>query len=50
METTGYNIGVIGFIYWGFIGIMEKKMETTGYNIGIIGFNIYLSVSQRFGS
>ena len=29
METTG----IIG-LYWGYIGIMEKKMET----IGIIGY------------
>ena len=23
------NWGVLGSIYWGFIGIMEQKMETT---------------------
>ena len=28
METTGI-MGVIQGIYWGYIGIMEKKMETT---------------------
>ena len=40
METTtmGY-IGVILGLYWGYIGIMEKKMETTtmGYIRGYIG-------------
>ena len=33
METTIKYIG--GYIvYWGYIGIMEKKMETTIYDIG----------------
>ena len=32
METIGI-IGVIYGLYWGYVGIMEKKMET----IGIIG-------------
>ena len=37
METTGYNIGIIGCIL-GFYGDNGKEMETTGYNIGVIGF------------
>ena len=27
METT--KMGYIGYIYWDYFGIMEKKMETT---------------------
>ena len=34
METLGPFKGIyrdyIGVIYWGYIGIMEKKMETLG--------------------
>ena len=33
METTilyrDYIEAILGFLYWGYIGIMEKKMETT---------------------
>ena len=32
METTGIirvYIGIIEYIYWGYIGITEKTMETT---------------------
>ena len=31
-------------LYWGFFGIMEKKMETT-----IIGFGVYGSRDLGFG-
>ena len=37
MNIGLYTIGIMGYIlglYWGYIGIMEKKMEAT---IGIIG-------------
>ena len=30
------SIGVILGLYWGYIGVMEKKMETTGI-IGAVG-------------
>ena len=33
METTIIYRGYIG-LYWGYIGIMEKKMETTIVYIG----------------
>ena len=34
----GY-IGILGYMYWGYSGIMEKKMETTilGYIGGYMG-------------
>ena len=28
LEVRGY-IGIIGYVYWGSIGIVEKRMETT---------------------
>ena len=36
METTimGY-MGIIGYIVWLYMGIMEKTMETTGVNMGL---------------
>ena len=42
METT-----IIGYIRWGFIGIMEKKMETTilGYILGFYRDNGYVGLS-----
>ena len=41
METTimGY-IGIILGLYWGNIGIMEKKMEATIVYRGYIGFRV----------
>ena len=27
-------IGVVLGLYWGYIGIMEKKMETTAWGLG----------------
>ena len=35
METTGI-LGVIYGLYWGYIGIMEKKMETTIVHCGYL--------------
>ena len=45
-------MGYIGYIlglYWGYVGIMEKKMETTimGY-IGVIGlFGVYIGIMEN---
>ena len=33
-QWLGVYIGILG-LYWGYIGIMEKKMETTVVIIGI---------------
>ena len=48
VETTGYNIGVIGFIL-GFYWDNGKEMETTGYMIFIIGyiFGGYIGIMEK---
>ena len=29
MHDVGFGLGLITVLFWGYIGIMEKKMETT---------------------
>ena len=44
MEKLSLILGYI-YIYWGYIGIMEKKTETTtyiGFHRGSIGFKLGL--------
>ena len=40
METTIQGLG----LYWGYIGIMEKRMETTGILGSIEGFFIGVAI------
>ena len=39
------NIGILG-LYWGYMGIMEKKLETTMVII-VIGFHLSANASAR---
>ena len=54
METTGIIGGLhrdCRVYYWGYMGIMEKKMETTtmGY-IGVCGvYRVYIGIMEREG-
>ena len=43
--TFEFN-GIILRLYWGYTGILEKKMETTVMYIGIIGYVLRLGQSK----
>ena len=34
-------------VYWGYIGIMEKKMETTIIIIGYMGLRGYIGIMEK---
>ena len=58
LKRLAGNVGMMGFTivgfyreYWGYIGIMEKKMETTiGFSVQCLGFRDLPVSPSRYNS
>ena len=46
-DSLGKPVGVISGLYWGCMGIMDKKMEAT--ILGYLGFNVAPFLMEGFG-